>query len=107
MAPYSLHRVLELFARVVGGAFIGLVEALVFRGSTPMRRTYESYVKAWREAGGAPVYNNSHLLRDQFKQHSAPGAYFDPDGAALTPWLDAWNAGLKPRDALRKARQAS
>lgn len=82
--------------------FAGVVDAFLFRGPNADRRTFEAYRSTARkfELGST---EGLLALRDAFKQHSAPGAYADPDGAALRPWLESWVAARSPRAARRYA----
>lgn len=81
---------------------IGVVDAFLFRGPNANRRTFDAYRSTARkfELGQA---DGVLALRDAFKQHSAPGAYTDPDGAALRPWVESWLAARSPRAARRYA----
>jgi hypothetical protein len=75
------------------GGFVGP------RHRTAARRTYDAYVHAWRVNGERASAADVEVLRESFKEHSAPGAYIEPDGEPLAPWLAAWRAGLTPRAA--------
>lgn len=84
----------------------GLLDGLISREPSPQRRAYEAYREAWKENGRQADLDGLELLRTKFKEHSAPGAYVDPDGAPLAPWIAAWRAGLAPRNAAGAAKSA-
>ena len=88
----------------VGWLVVSILDVFLFSGPNSDRRTYEAYVAAYRTAAGRTSPGNLSLLREQFKQHSAPGAYAAPDGAPLASWIDSWIAGKTPRQARKKAR---
>lgn len=91
----------ELVGFLVGS----VIDILFFQGSSAKRRTYEAYRDAWKRSGKHATPQNLDLLRQQFKDHSAPGAYTEPDGPALTPWIAAWESNQRPRAALRTVRR--
>lgn len=80
----------------------GVVDTFLFKGPSSDRRTFEAYRSTARKY---QLGNVDYLpsLREAFKQHSAPGAYTDPDGVALRRWLDSWKAARSPRAARRYA----
>lgn len=82
-----------------------VVDVFLFSGPNADRRTYEAYVEAYRSVEGQPTPDNLLTQREQFKQHSAPGAYAEPDGAPLASWIASWSAGDAPRQARGKARR--
>ena len=90
----------------LGSIIAGLLDAFLFRGDSADRRTYEAYKDAWRVNGRHAESESIELLRNKFKEHSAPGAYVDPDGIPLASWLASWRSGQAPRTALRGARRA-
>ena len=89
----------------LGSLILSLLDAFLFRGPNADRRTYEAYAATARKY---PLASEDGLiaLREEFKLRSAPGAYTDPDGPALRPWIDSWRAGQSPRSARRTANRA-
>ena len=81
------------------------VDAFLFRGASSNRRTYNAYAETARkfQVGSA---DGLAALRDAFKAHSAPGAYADPDGVSLQPWIASWQDARTPRQARRFANAA-
>ncbi|MFC6153176.1 hypothetical protein [Nocardioides yefusunii] len=87
------------------GVLATLLGAVVRRreAARPLERTHQAYLAAWSQRTDD---GSIDVLRESFKQHSAPGAYVDPDGEALAPWIEAWHEGLAPQEARRSVRQA-
>ena len=73
-------------------------------GRSAWRRTYDAYKDAWRSTSNS-TRESDDRLRSAFKAQSAPGAYTDPDGELLAPWLSAWRQQLPPRQARRAVRR--
>lgn len=70
-----------------------------------LKPLHTAYRTAYRKAHRCPMPENQQVLRDQFVHDAVPGAYADPDGRVLGPWLEAWCDGASPRQALRRARR--
>lgn len=89
----------------VGYSVAMALDVLLERTSGEWQRTMSAYRAAFRETDGSPTPENLPLLREQFKRCSAPGAYDDPDGWKLAPWIEAWSRGASPREARRSVRR--
>lgn len=89
----------------VAALVMGVFDALLLRGPNADRRTYEAYsITAKKFDLGSD--DGLQALREAFKARSAPGAYTDPDGPTLRPWLESWRAGRPARVARRFANRA-
>lgn len=91
---------IEFILGIISGI---LRDSFLQRSPGEQRRAFDAYRKAWRSTRPPRDIN---ALRDEFKEQSVPGAYVDPDGSKLAPWLLAWHEGLAPREARRFVRRS-